>query len=106
MEPIIPDIIANYIPVVAHPFTSFFLEITNTILLFGGFVALAKFLGDLKFCRGNVCLAARFDVALSALAVVAWLLTMVLLGRQVLSRWVKPGMRRGRYGPIGEMTGV
>lgn len=99
----LPEHLANYMTVVVHPYTSFLVEGINFITLGGGFVALVSFLGDLKFCRGSVCNAARADALFCGLNVCLWLCTTALLGRQILGR--RGGSaRRGRYAPPPEMS--
>lgn len=60
------------------------MELTNVIFWFAGFIALGVFLSHLLFCRGTVCGAAQADTVFSAFLFVAWVVSVVLMGKNVL----------------------
>lgn len=54
------------------------LDVTNAIFYLAGFAALAAFLNDLLFCRGNPCQASQADVAFAAFSFAVWTASAVL----------------------------
>ncbi|KAH7320918.1 membrane-associating domain-containing protein [Stachybotrys elegans] len=77
------EIVARRFPRVGHPYGKLALEAINTILFFSGFIALAAFLGQLNFCNGPVCSAARALNVFAALEFVAWAATTGLQAKAV-----------------------
>ncbi|KKY20000.1 hypothetical protein UCRPC4_g04323 [Phaeomoniella chlamydospora] len=61
----------RYFPQMAHKFGILVAEVLAMLFWFAGFIALGVFLGNLVFCKGSVCNAAR---AATALGAVEWLL--------------------------------
>jgi hypothetical protein len=73
----------TYTLAASHPYVSISLEFTNLIFYFVGFIALAVFMSTLVFCRGMVCAVARADIAFAATEFVLWVVTAVLMGKDV-----------------------
>lgn len=70
----------RFAPKVAHPHAMFIVEALNTLFYFAGFIALAVFLGKLRFCRGSVCEAAKANAGLSVVQFLLWGATAGLAG--------------------------
>ena len=49
----------RYYPTAAHKIGILVAEVLTMIFWFAGFIALAVFINNLLFCRGNVCRAAQ-----------------------------------------------
>lgn len=65
---------------------------------FAGFIALAAFMSRLLYCRGSVCSAARADVAFGVLEFLLWIVSSILMGKEVF----KKGFRRSNgQAPLG-----
>ncbi|KAL9111581.1 MAG: hypothetical protein Q9227_004069 [Pyrenula ochraceoflavens] len=56
----------RYYPSAAHKFGILAAEVLTMIFWFSGFIALAVFITNLLFCRGNVCRAAQAATAFGA----------------------------------------
>jgi hypothetical protein len=70
----------RFAPKAAHPHAMFIVEVMNALFYFAGFIALAVFLGKLRFCRGSVCEAAKANAGLSAIQFLVWGATAGLCG--------------------------
>ncbi len=65
-------------------------------------IAMAVFLRNLLFCRGNVCMAAQSATGLAGLEVFLFVVTSVIMGlnyKTMVAR--KPAARAGLRGPKG-----
>ncbi len=73
------------------------------LFYFGGMIAMAVFLRNLLFCRGNVCMAAQAATAMAGIEVLLFILTSVVLGLFYKTLMRTParaaGARAGRAGP-------
>lgn len=56
----------RFFPAAAHKFGILAAEVLTMIFWFSGFIALAVFISNLLFCRGNVCRAAQAATAFGA----------------------------------------
>jgi uncharacterized membrane protein len=84
---------------VSHPYASLSIEISNALFYFAGFTALSTYMGRLLFCRGNVCGAAKADVAFGVLEFILWVASAILAGMNAFRK----GFRRSNnsQAPLG-----
>jgi len=69
------ELTPRFLSKVSHPIGHLAFSVLNSLFYFGGFIALAVFLGKLLFCRGSVCSAARADAVFAAFSWALWTFT-------------------------------
>ncbi|OAQ74360.2 membrane-associating domain-containing protein [Pochonia chlamydosporia 170] len=67
-----------------HPYAYLGVEGMNTVFYFAGFIALAVYVGNLTFCTGRICSAARADAVIAAGAFCAWIASTILTAKQMI----------------------
>lgn len=87
-----------FAPRALHAFAALFLESLNTIFYFSGFIALATFLSELVFCNGPQCAAGHATVGVSAASFVAWLVTTVLVAKDIFKGGLRAPSTTGSWG--------
>jgi hypothetical protein len=76
----------------SQPYAHLGFEVLNMFFYFVGFIALAAFLGNLLFCRGSVCVAARVDAVFAAFSWVLWTGSTAILALEIFKGGLS-GMR-------------
>jgi len=74
----------RFFPTAAHKFGILAAEVVTMLFWFAGFIALAVFLSNLLFCRGNVCRAAQAATAFGALEWVLFSATTIMASIHVV----------------------
>ncbi|KAH6885928.1 hypothetical protein B0T10DRAFT_88747 [Thelonectria olida] len=76
----------RFAPRLSHSYVSITVEMLNTAFYFGGFIAIAVFIGNLQFCQGTVCSAGRADTVMAAAQFTSWIATTFLLAKDMFIR--------------------
>ncbi|OAA34962.1 MARVEL-like domain protein [Metarhizium rileyi] len=74
----------RFVSRLAHPYAALAVQGFNTALYFGGFIAVAVYVGSLTFCEGSVCRAGRADAVVAAGAFCAWIASTSLTAKQMI----------------------
>ncbi|KAI0422400.1 membrane-associating domain-containing protein [Xylaria grammica] len=91
--------VPKFAPRFFHPYAALSLEFSNALFYFAGFIALSTFMGNLLYCRGSVCSAARADVAFGIFEFLLWVASTIITSRDIF----KKGFRRSNntQAPLG-----
>ncbi|KAI5457975.1 hypothetical protein BGZ63DRAFT_416439 [Mariannaea sp. PMI_226] len=80
------EVVPRFAPRFSHSYIAITIEMVNTAFYFGGFIALAVFISNLRFCSGTVCSAGRADTVVSAAQFTSWIATTILMAKEMFMR--------------------
>ncbi|KAH8178252.1 membrane-associating domain-containing protein [Sarocladium implicatum] len=92
------ELAPRFAPRACHAFAAFAIEFLNTLFYFSGFIALAAFLSQLRFCNGPQCAAGQAQAVVAAINFVAWLVSTVLVSKDVFKGGLRAPSSTGSWG--------
>ncbi|KAK0129171.1 hypothetical protein ONS95_001107 [Cadophora gregata] len=91
------ELAPRFAPKVSNQYVQLFVQCLVGGLYLGGFIALSVFLGQLMYCQGSICTAAKVDAVFGAVSCTVWMASVATLGIE-MSRFGR------RYESSGEST--
>ncbi|PVH82731.1 hypothetical protein DL98DRAFT_456267 [Cadophora sp. DSE1049] len=89
------ELAPRFAPKASNQYILFLVQCLVGGLYLAGFIALSVFLGQLMYCQGSICTAAKVDAVFGALSYVVWMVSATILGIEM-----------SRFGRRYESTGA